>query len=358
VKAARVGCALAISYVVFAVPVLRSRSENDPLYKQFTDHIRHRFCANAVLHRPIHALTMPLYLLKEEFPTKHQPIYFPKEPCTQGGVVHVLFQAPFQWLIDHAGWEPWSTTNLHVLINLLLGHLWMFLVIMSKDHALAAVFLFPWMVRTSLMSVQAPLEALLGYLSFRAWMDGRKSLALALFSATFSAYNRFLIWIPAWGAAVLLERREVWADLKRVMAGWRGRIVGALAVASFAWSLYATLIVWGRRAPLPTNAAWMTIWGLVFTAVWLVHWVRRRDSVLALFAIVFGLFVASYRGFIETWYLAPLMALAPLGRTLGERLLWIASVGLFSDVILFDHDAWSIRYPMHWVFDSWTAVFK
>lgn len=324
---------LVVSFSVLAIRAVQHRAERDPLRDFYTDHLRYWYCSSLVAAHPLEAVSTPLEELAARHPSRRPAVLWEREPCHQPGAVHVAIHAPFQALLERAVIDRPTATAAYVVLLLLLAHLVVAAMCTRPRRWYLGLIAYPLLVRAALYGVQTPIVFALGWACMASLERRRYALTVGLFVATLSAYSRWIVWLPAIAWWVFRHRDQVRGSLNVWLRRWWGWPVAALLAASLAWSLVAFAIVWmNRPLPPPGDRTVPMVAAAVVLIAWLVHWATRRGSELAPFAVCFAAFTLLYAGMVNPWYLAPLVAVAPLIGDRRELGLWLASLVTLSEL--------------------------
>ena len=348
---------LSISFLLYAVPVTRSKNVKDPLFNHFSDHLRYRYCSLLVLEDPVRALTTPLGRQYSEDRThKHRALNWANEPCHQGGALHVVIHAPFQLLLEWDVLAPHQVTTLYILLTLLVAHLCLGLILSSRRQWWVAFLLYFWLIRTSLSGLQSPIAFTLGWITTTRISQDRHLSGLGWFALTVSAYGRWIVWAPAVALRLALAARDVLTALRAALATWRGRVISALLAALFLWSSLAAVMVLATRvAPRliqisPTIAPSITL----VLATWAVIFALRWRNPLPQFALTISGFLFLYRDNDPLfWYGGPLYALFPLARGAGEAAALALASGVISEMVLRGPNLLHFNDIVVWLIKAW-----
>jgi len=346
--------ALFVSFAFFAVPVLRSKQVGDPVKGNWTDHLRYRYCSSLVISDPWRAMTTPLGFLAAQDTQKYKRPTWLAEPCHQAGVVHLAIHAPFQWLVEREVLAEHTATNIYVLLLLVVAHLTLY-ILGRGSLWWAALILYPILLRNALYGIQENIPILFGLLCAMAWGRGRLLLALAFWVLAFSAYTRWIIWLPPLLYLCWRERARLYESVQELRSPG-ARVCAVVLVLVFGWSLLSTIIVGLHRIAPPGTLSPMArglIW--IFVALWGVYWLIDRKSALAPFMLVSGLFLVVYKGLAMHWYFGPLWGAAPFGRSKFEVGGWAVAAGLMTDLVM-NVSVLEVRSLFDFAFKSWSAL--
>lgn len=350
--------ALAVSFVLCAVPVLVSDRVNDPLSGEMSDHLRHRYCAAQLATQPIRSLTRPLGELHAEDASPNRFVSWQDSPCTQAGVVFFAVHAPFHLALELGALSPAWATTVYVLLMLACAHLFLLLALRRDGTWPAALLLYPWIVTMALMGLATPLTSVLGLLAYTAYADGRAVRGTLFLALAVSSFNRWVVVVPGvLFVSLVISRRAALDDLAAHWRTWRGRLPVLAAGGLLLWSLLATVLVWVSWKELPPRA-WLAgtvlrAFVLVGFAVALVLW---RRSALAAVGLSFALFLFGYRSEIMPWYIEPLAAAFVLARRRSELLLWAVMVVVASQSFERGPNLVAIRNPVTWIVQTWAGL--
>jgi len=348
---------LAVSYVLYAVPVMNSENVRDPKNNYFTDHLRYRYCSLLVLENPLHSLTVPMSeQFKADRTHKYKENIWPLEPCHQGGLVHLTIHAPFQLLLEWGAIERHQATGLYVLFTLLIVHLCVGLILRSPDRWWLAVPIYFFLIRTSLAGLQTPIAFLFGWLTTTRLAQGRTMDALGWYSLTASAYGRWVIWAPPMAYRLIITARESLAALRAQLSTTRGKAVAAMVAVIFACSAVATVLVFMSRIPprLVTIPPLVTPATITLLAVWTVVFIMRWKGLAGPFSVATYLFLLLYRkNDLLFWYGAPLYALLPLAQGRRELALITLTTGLASEMVLRGPNLLQFNDVAVWLLKQW-----
>jgi hypothetical protein len=349
---------LVLSFVLFAVPVLRSQRLADPLTGTVTDHIRNRYCASKLVAQPFRSLTVPLGDILRADDSRHGIASWGDTPCTQAGPVFFLVHAPFQWLVESEMVSPARATSIYVLLMLACAQLF-FLVALRLDGVWpAALLLYPWVTSSALMGLATPLTCLLGLLAFRDYAAGRHFRATLVLALAVSSYNRWLVILP--GIVYLLamvERGAAWQDLRAHWRFWRGRLLVLGGLVYLGWCVGTMILVWVVRKPIPdpTSPLPVVLRYAVLVGFALALALRHRSAVAAV-GTSFGIFFATFGDAMLSWYIEPLIPVFALARKRWELLLWLVLVVVASEAFDRVPNLAETRVLLGWLFGNWASL--